>query len=337
MRGETVQFGTPPQNIYAQLDTGSFELWVNPDCGSLSTLSDQRFCNAIGQYEPSKSSTSRKTGSSSELKYGIGEASIEYYKDTIALDRSGDDATRLRGVQFGVATSTDEQFAGVLGLGHGKGVNTKYANFVDELQAQGVTRTKIFSVALGTKAEDGGVIVFGGVDAAKFSGPLASLPIVPARDSPDGMARYWVRMLGMGTTSAAGKTVKWEDTRMPVFMDTGATLSLLPPDVVKKIAAAFGSPGLDDAGFYTVDCKLTEKKGTVDFYFDGVKIQVTHAEIIRSFGGDSPSCYLGIMPSNDYALLGDTFLRSAYGMFSLSPSLPLPLPFSPSLPNGESG
>lgn len=299
--------------MYAQLDTGSWELWVNPSCASLTSSADKTFCDAVGQYDPDDSSSSEATSESKKLNYGIGSASVDYVVDDIALS----DSVKLEAVQFGVASNTRDQFAGVLGIGYGKGVNTKYNNFIDELADQGVTETKAFSVALGSKAEGGGVIVFGGVDTGKFKGSLASLPIISAGSAPDGVARYWVELDSISLTAPSGRNKKWDSTSFPVFLDTGATLTLLPPSVVEAIAADFGSDGQDDAGFYNVDCSLVNEAGTVDFAFDGVTVKVPYKEIIREFGGSNPTCYLGISPSEDYALLGDTFLRSAYVVFDL--------------------
>lgn len=299
--------------MYAQLDTGSWELWVNPSCSSLTSSADKTFCQAVGQYDPDESSSSETTSETKKLNYGIGNAEIDYFVDDIALS----DSVKLQSVQFGVASDTEDQFAGVLGIGYGKGVNTRYNNFIDELAGQGITKTKAFGVALGSKTEDGGVITFGGVDTGKFKGRLASLPIMSPNDAPDGVARYWVNLDSVSHTSSSGKNSKWDDTSMPVFLDTGATLTLLPPSVVETIATDLGSDGQDDAGFYNLDCGLVNEAGTVDFAFDGVTIKVPYKEIIREFGGSSPACYLGISPSEDYALLGDTFLRSAYVVFDL--------------------
>ncbi|CAH0015783.1 unnamed protein product [Clonostachys rhizophaga] len=307
-----LQFGTPSQAIYAQLDTGSFELWVNPTCSGLST-SDAKFCEAVGKYKPGSSSSSKSLSKSGKLNYGIGGAEVDYYSDTIGLSSS----SKLKNVRFGVASKTQDQFAGVLGLGHGKGFNTDYPNFLDELSNQKLIDTKSFSVALGSKAEDGGVIVFGGVDTSKFSGKLASLPLIAASDAPDKVARYWVSMESISHSPPNnGKGKTWDNTKLPVFLDTGATLTLLPTDVVKSIAADLKTTGLDDAGFYGVDCSLVSQPGTVDFKFNGVTIKVPYKEIIREFSS-MKKCYLGIAASDKYSLLGDTFLRSAYVVFDL--------------------
>ncbi|KAI1844743.1 hypothetical protein JX266_009199 [Neoarthrinium moseri] len=308
-----LDIGNPPQPNYVQLDTGSFELWVNPDCSTLEATSDIRFCQAVGSYNPSSSSSSVVSTSTKTLRYGIGSANIQYVTDDITFAGSN---SQLKSVQFGAATTTVDEFSGILGIGHGENVTIRYKNFVDELQDQGVTDTKAFSLALGSKSEQEGVVIFGGIDTGKFAGTLQSQPIIPAAKSPDGVPRYWIAMDHMSLTPPSGNVKKYDNSTMAVFLDSGATLTLLPQALADAVAADFGSDGTDSNGFYLVDCSLNNLPGTVDFAFPGITIQVPYNEMIRelrtSFG---TQCYLGITPNSDFVLLGDTMLRSAYAVF----------------------
>jgi hypothetical protein len=219
-------------------------------------------------------------------------------------------------LQFGAATATVDEFSGILGIGHGENVTIRYKNFVDELQSQGVTATKAFSLALGSKSEKAGVIIFGGIDTGKFAGTLQTQPIIPPASAPDGVPRYWINMNYMSLTPPSGNTKKYVNSTMPVFLDSGATLTLLPQALADSIAADFGSTGADANGFYEVDCSLNDLPGTVDFAFPGVTIQVSYAEMIRELRTTSGTqCYLGISPNAQFVLLGDTMLRSAYAVF----------------------
>lgn len=306
-----MNIGTPAQQVFVQLDTGSFELWVNPTCGGLS-LSDATFCEATGSFNTSLSSTAVDTNTAKTLSYGIGSANITYFKDSIALPGA---ATPMTDVQFGVSTSSVDEFSGILGIGYGEGLTTTYPNFVDELARQNQTSVKAFSVGLGSKSEQEGAIVFGGVDTSKFAGKLATLPIVPAADSPDGVPRYWISMNNMSLTPPNGVTKTYANTSMDVFLDTGATLSLLPTALVTAIATDFGSPEADSDGYYEVDCSFNDMNGTVNFAFNGVTIKVPYSELIRESGsGEDMTCVLGITASSTFTLLGDTFMRAAYGM-----------------------
>lgn len=308
-----VNIGTPAQPVYVQLDTGSFELWVNPTCSSL-TSSDKIFCDATGSYVVSKSTTAKTTNLGKTLAYGIGSANITYVKDSIALPGA---ATPMTNVQFGVATSSVDEFSGILGIGYGNGLTTDYPNFVDELALQNQTAVKAFSVGLGSKTEQEGAIVFGGVDTSKFSGKLATLPIVPADESPDGVPRYWVSMNNMSLTPPSGASKTYANTSIDVFFDTGATLTLLPQALADAIGKDFGSSGAGSDGYYTVDCRLNDLAGTVNFAFNGVTIKVPYSEFIRETTTSlGTTCVLGITASDSFTLLGDTFMRSAYGASS---------------------
>ncbi|KAI0531517.1 aspartic peptidase domain-containing protein [Xylaria digitata] len=308
-----LNIGTPPQPVFVQLDTGSFELWVNPNCTTLRGSSDVRFCEAIGHYDPSSSSSSIELTTTKTLRYGIGSAVVQYVVDSVGL--AGTD-TLLQEVQFGVALDTVDEFSGILGIGHGENLTIRYKNLIDQLADQGATSTKAFSLALGSKSEQEGVIIFGGLDTSKFSGTLQTQPIIPAEDSPDGVPRYWINMQSLSITPPSGETKRYPNTSMAVFLDSGATLTLLPTRLANAIAADFGAEATDSNGFYPVDCKFNDQPGTLDFAFAGVTIRVPYREAVReiqtTFG---IQCYLGISPSEDFVLLGDTMLRSAYAVF----------------------
>lgn len=72
-----------------QLDTGSFELWVNPNCSNLDAATDRRFCNAVGHYDAAASSTAVELDETQTLQYGIGSAEIQYVVDDISLSGTG--------------------------------------------------------------------------------------------------------------------------------------------------------------------------------------------------------------------------------------------------------
>ncbi|KAK1751284.1 putative aspartic-type endopeptidase [Echria macrotheca] len=306
-----LSIGTPPQPVYVQLDTGSFELWVNPDCTRVSG-SDQLFCERAGRYDSAKSTTVESLGTTKTLRYGIGSANISYVTDTITLAGS---SAALQGVQFGVASTSEDTFSGILGIGYGSGIATRYLNFVDQLAAQNATKVKAYTLALGSKDAQEGVIVFGGVDTSKFGGPLTKLPVIPADLAPDKVPRFWVDMQSVAISPPNQASKPYAGSNMPVFLDSGSTMTLLPPNLTSAIAADFGVAGPDSNGFFRIDCAYTKMNGTVDFAFNGVTVKVPYKEMIREVSGATPACFLGITPSSSFTLLGDTFLRSAYAVF----------------------
>ncbi|EEY21636.1 candidapepsin-8 [Verticillium alfalfae VaMs.102] len=219
------------------------------------------------------------------------------------------------------------QFAGILGLGHGQNYTVTYPNMMDELVAQGAIRTKAYSLALGSKTEQQGLLVLGGIDTAKYSGHLAALPVIPAEHAPDRVARFWVNLRSLALTPPSGVTRApyVAAAGLPVFLDSGATMTLLPRALADAVAADFGAPpsnSSDDPeashSFYEVDCSMADAPGTLDFSFgSSLTIRVPYAEMVRRTRADPPRCVLGFVPDDDFALLGDTFLRSAYAVFDL--------------------
>ncbi|RDA94491.1 putative aspartyl protease [Ophiocordyceps camponoti-saundersi (nom. inval.)] len=312
-----LSLGNPPQDVSVQLDTGSFELWVDPDCNKLSA-GDTSFCKSTGRYNPDRSTTAIVTQGKTTLRYGIGAANITYVEDSVGFPGSEE---QMQNVRFGVATSSQQQFAGILGVGFGGGVTIPYPSFMDQLEAQRVTESKTLGVALGSKEEGGGSVTFGGVDTSKYAGRLAAVPIIDAKNSPDKVPRYWVTLESVSHSPPGEASTVLTRSSMDVFLDTGATLTLLPSSVVQAMADAVGSKGTVNGGLPAVSCRLANSEdGAFGFRFNGVTVFVPYDEMIRQLPGQRgqrSQCYLGVMPSDKFALLGDTFLRSAYTVFDL--------------------
>lgn len=235
---------------------------------------------------------------------------IAYYTDSIGIPGA---SSNLTDVQFGAAKNSQDLNEGILGLGFGKGYNLNYSNFVDALQEQGLTNTKAFSVALGNSDTAGGNIVFGGVDTKKFSGSLGLLDI--QSPSNGDIQRYSVAMSGLSFTNSSGTTTfNGSSLSTGVVLDTGSSLCELPTAVVDAMAADFNAEE-DESGLLFVDCSVANK-GTLNFQFDGVTIDVPMSDFVLQDGG---YCVLGVMAIESdigiNALLGDSFLRNAYAVF----------------------
>jgi hypothetical protein len=50
--------------------------------------------------------------------------------------------------QFGDASTSTEMLEGIMGIGWGYGLDTKYYNIIDQLSAQGITHSRAFSLDL---------------------------------------------------------------------------------------------------------------------------------------------------------------------------------------------
>lgn len=86
----------------------------------------------------------------------------------------------LKNVTFGVNSYPRTEQYGVLGLGFGKGVNSKNSSIIDELVDQNIIESKAFSLAPGPYGSKEGSLILGGIDTKKFSGSLERRPVVDA-------------------------------------------------------------------------------------------------------------------------------------------------------------
>ncbi|CAM1509847.1 Fc.00g001820.m01.CDS01 [Cosmosporella sp. VM-42] len=325
-----LNIGTPPQTVTVILDTGSDRLWVNPDCSNIPS-SEEQLCQDGGWYNPCDSSTATETNYTDIvqfLPYDSADAFVREFKDDISLPGS----KTMKGVKFGVAMTSFNAYAGILGIGPVNYTDPSQVScsnsFISQLQEQGVIKTKAFSLALGGKYEEKGVIKFGGLDKAKFTGHLVPLQIIPGANSPDNMARYWVPLQSISHTSPIGVTVSANFT-VAVFLDCGSSISELPRYMVNELVKPFGLTEKDQTsdGLYPVDCSLKELGGTIAFHFPGLTLNVPYKEIIIECSTDPSICCLGIRASNDGAVLGNSFLRSAYVVFDLESSIVYMAPY----------
>ncbi|RYP48270.1 hypothetical protein DL768_005823 [Monosporascus sp. mg162] len=316
----TIGNSDPPQAVNVLLDTGSFELWVNPDCGRAA---EPGFCEEFGRYDPALSTTREDLGQPFEIQYGSGATSGTYYRDDIYINNA-----RIQGQQFGVSDRSEVVWFGIMGLAHGlggSGTDTNgflnYAGIVDSLAAQMFTQSKLFSLDLGGQIRPPGVattgqIVFGGVDRSKYAGNLRKVPTMSSDP------HYRVQLTGLSHVApgaAAARPLAGVSLPVSVIVDSGTTLSHLPQSVVAALAAGFPGAVPDGQGGYEVPCDYVRRNGSVAFELGGgtgggVRIDVRYADFVWNNGG---ACYLGAWYSPDVGIwiLGDTFLRGAYVAF----------------------
>lgn len=284
-----------------------------------------------------------------EIQYADGSgAEGTYVTDDFSI--GGKTVTNL---QMGLATSTTIG-TGILGIGFelNEAAETMYSNLVQDLVNQSLISTRAYSLYLNDFYSSTGSILFGGVDTEKFIGNLAVVPILPDATSGE-YSSFTVGLsaisfaLSNGTTFNASLS-SYSDS-LDSILDSGTTLSYLPNDLATDIFDAVGAyvytSFSDSTGIALVDCSLD-----LDFTFkinNTVTITVPADELIldefdqSEIPEDVPfdkTCLFGIQnigetddesggsggpeggssqTSSDYAILGDTFLRSAYVVYDL--------------------
>lgn len=240
-----------------------------------------------------------------------------------------------------------------MGLGMSVGVAAvkEYPTILDNLVSQGRIDTAAFSLYLDSISESHGTFLFGGIDTKKYIGDLATLPlVVDDIHKSDNVTSYAVDLNGFSVDGVSTPSLKTK-----AIFDTGATLVLLPGRVVKPIYDSLKIVTIKGLPTPFIDCSAASKKGgktKFKFEFNGKTIAVPLKEMIidsfadnqdlfrlfkKEFKGMDKVCMFGIASADnyktqqpdpygtgastaepEYALLGDTFLRSAYVVYDLA-------------------
>ncbi|CAK9146872.1 unnamed protein product [Ilex paraguariensis] len=227
-----IAIGTPPQKFTVIFDTGSANLWV-PSAKCYFSVA----CFFHNKYKSSQSKTYKKVGKPAEIHYGTGAISGFFSKDNVNV---GDvvikhqefiEATREPSVTFMVA-----KFDGILGLGFqeiavGNAVPVWY-----DMVKQGLIKEPVFSFWLNRNAgeEEGGEIVFGGVDPNHYKGKHTYVPVT--------QKGYW--QFDMGDVLIDGKPTGYCGGGCSAIADSGTSLLAGPTTVITMINHAIGASGV---------------------------------------------------------------------------------------------
>ncbi|KND92398.1 putative aspartic-type endopeptidase opsB [Tolypocladium ophioglossoides CBS 100239] len=320
-----VSMGTPAQDLRMHLDTGSSDLWVNTARSAMCSMRSQP-CSASGTYTANTSSTYAYLGSYFNISYVDGSgAAGDYVTDTLHVD--GHDFT---GFQFGIGyTSTSAQ--NVLGIGYpanevqvARSGLKAYQNMPARMAADGVIASSAYSLWLNDVDANTGSILFGGVDASRYSGNLVSVPILQV----DGTyLEFFITMTGLDMGS---NPVGEQGMALAVLLDSGSSLTYLPDDLTQSVYEAVNATYQEDEGVAFVPCSLRDSGTSMTFHFSSpAAVAVPVREMILdlkdltgkdlSFDNGVPACLFGISPAGtSTSVLGDTFLRSAYVVYDMA-------------------
>ncbi|KZV37187.1 aspartic protein [Dorcoceras hygrometricum] len=227
-----IGIGTPPQKFTVIFDTGSSNLWVPSSKCYFSVA-----CYFHAKYKAGQSSTYKKNGKSAAIHYGTGAISGFFSEDHVKLGNlvvKGQEfieATREPGVTFLAA-----KFDGILGLGF-KEISVGDATPVwYNMVEQGLVKEPVFSFWLNRNAEEeeGGELVFGGVDPNHYKGKHTYVPVT--------QKGYWE--FDMGDVLIDGKDSGYCGGGCSAIADSGTSLLAGPTTVVTMINHAIGATGV---------------------------------------------------------------------------------------------
>ncbi|ETS77657.1 hypothetical protein PFICI_09719 [Pestalotiopsis fici W106-1] len=333
-----VAVGTPPQNLSLVLDTGSSDIWLlSTDADLCEDTYDQRIYGyCLPTYEPDDSSTYKlvdRNGFDISYVDGTG-AQGDYIKDDFYVGGAS-----INQLQMGLATESTIP-VGIMGVGFAANEavyeEDRYPNIMDVFISQDLIGSRAYSLYLNDYGSSTGSILFGGIDTEKFIGELTSIDLV-TEQGYDEIYSFTVPLnaLSMSINGAQNDSIALSDP-VPVILDSGTTLTYVPSTVVSDIYSAVGAKYASNYGISYIDCKYMTSDLEFGFQFggsDGPTIVVPADEVVfdtvdtleeagydtpRGLGFDSDdACLFGILPNDEYYLLGDTFLRSAYVLYDL--------------------
>jgi hypothetical protein len=182
--------------------------------------------------------------------------------------------TTLKGLQMGLGINTTIT-NGLLGMSYaineasvvdadGKG---SYPTVTDAMVTAGHINSKAYSLWLDDLEASTGSVLFGGIDTDKYEGDLANIPIYPT--SQGIFARMTVALTSVSvSTSDGSETLTPSDYAIPVILDSGTSLSLLPDDLAAVIYEVAGAI-VDDNFGVVLPCAVAQSGGTLDYQFEG--------------------------------------------------------------------
>ncbi|KAF8894903.1 aspartic peptidase domain-containing protein [Gymnopilus junonius] len=290
-----LQFGTPPQELMVDIDTGSADLWVTSDCPSCPDK----------QFNKQASSTYSDTGSEYFLTYGTGEVSAGLSKDVVAVQ-----GLSVKQQAFGTVRSESEYFSqypisGILGMAFSTISVSRRKTLVENLIVEKQLAAPMFSVHLARGQETGSEACFGCMDKDKTLGDVQWIPLLSKT--------YWALALDAMFVNSAMTVANM----VTAAIDTGTSFIYVPEDLATKfyrlipgsrLATEYGT------GYYAYPCN---EKFDVSFLFGNHDFTI-HSDDFNI----GKECVGGVVslgqsfPASNFAIIGDCF--SGYSTFDYS-------------------
>ncbi|KAH7146223.1 secreted aspartic proteinase precursor [Dactylonectria macrodidyma] len=297
-----VSIGTPAQVLNLDFDTGSSDLWV------FSTLTASADVNGQTQYDPTKSSTSKKlTGATWSISYGDGSSSSGVvYTDKVnvgGLTVSSQAVEAAKTVSDSFTSESD--LDGLLGLAFSS-INTvtptQQKTFFDS--ALSSLDAKVFTADL--KQDAPGKYNFGYIDSTAYTGSITYTSV----DSSQGFWEFTSTGYGVGSAT-------FTKTSIDGIADTGTTLLLLPSAINKAYYAKVSGAKLSSSvGGYVFPCSATLP--TFTFGVGSARFTIPASYLNYSpISEGSSTCFGGLQPSEDIGIniFGDIALKAGFVVF----------------------
>ncbi|KAI1716880.1 eukaryotic aspartyl protease domain-containing protein [Ditylenchus destructor] len=261
------------------------------------------------RFNSSASSTYVPDGKKFSIHYGLGFADGFQGQDTVRFGAAGDTQLVVPNVTFGQATTLSKDMNGdaadgILGLAFRSiAVNNVEPPLIAAIR-QGLldkplfTRSKFMSKPL---------FFPGGLDSENCASDVNYVKL-----SSDSWWEFNIDNVNVGKKYKHKK-------KAAVISDTGTSLIIGPPKVVKKIAKAVGATYNEDYGIYLIDCAATYEP--VTFTINKVDYNLTSSVLTMDVGLEDNTCIFGI-DAVDFGggldwILGDPFIRQYCNVYDI--------------------
>lgn len=319
-------FGTAGPNVqtytYTQIDSGAATATAGSGSGSNS-------CTQDGSFNTDTSDSFKVNSSALEfsITYADGSAATGFWgRDYVSIL-----SANVSDVSFAVVNDTSSTF-GVLGIGL-EGLETTfslasssrqpytYENFPVRLKNSGAINKVAYSLFLDDDSASSGLVLFGAVDHAKYSGQLTTVPIINIYSGYyDNPIRLDVALDSISFETSSTNITAVKGT-MAALLDSGTTYSYFPTLALDSFVSSLSGTYSSAVGLYLVSCNYNTDNAYAVFDFSGATIKVPLSDLVLKYGS---SCYLTVLEQTstspdgvEYAVLGDNFLRNAYVVYDL--------------------
>lgn len=304
-----IQLGNPAQQFKILFDTGSTRLWIRGP-GQCTT-------GRCTTFNPSASKTFVDSNTiAPKIQYGDGS----FVYGPWVSDKVQVADTWINNFKFQLGTNvsdiSDED--GIMGLGFSQ--MRMEPTYWETLVQNKLVTSPVFSFFIDS-TETSGAITFGGVDLARYSGPLTWIPAVGSMRG----SFYWgLELSSIGVGSA---NVPLQQSEKYPIIDTGTSLGLFPPELAKKINNQLGLQradvgGTDDdyRGFPCPSGKVPSDINlpNLTFSFGTTALIFTPQEylFIHPDGEDQLFCVSGVIAgSSNMFIIGNVLLKRYYLVF----------------------
>lgn len=326
--------GTPPQTLWAILDTGSSELVIPDKNGPICRDAQQQCVGSsgfvTGAYDRDKSSSAvivANTPFSTSYTNGVAFRGL-YVRETVTVKGQAVVNSQLAVINNGTLPPRHPLFP-IFGVGP-KYSRQAHDNVPAQMVQNNLTKSNAYSLYLNDFSRlssqnlayiltleflggRNGAVIFGGVDYAKFSGQLKKAPLT----SSGFVIQFSSLTLVPGPDGSDAKPVSVSGSSLPpALIDSGNPGLSIPADLIHALASTLRAPSGQRV---QVPCNNGAAKLVFGFHQDSIKIEVPLQMLIlpaegRSTG--SSQCLLAIEPGSPrQASLGAPFLQAAYVVF----------------------